>query len=775
MAFWAVWCVVMGVLQSDAGPVPKDELIFYAAESGESTWRALLDGSGGLSSRSLFTCALAYCEAGVHEDRLLPLFEKASEMQDKDPESRGYGNFRWRESHPSVQDFNAVEFCMQAGTILWIRHWDTMPGDAREVLEEILDLAVEGCLRHKVTESYTNIALMNAENLILLGEALSRPEAAEEGYRRFERFCLYTWEFGIHEYCSPTYYGTDLECLLLTEAFCAREKEKVQARALLELFWTDIALNWFEPAQRLGGARSRDYDYLRGLGHLDLALWAAGWLAGEPRGGTGAVYHALGEWSPPERLRELCLNRFPRQVAQRWGMAGSEMRVHCLFSDVTLSCAGGHYGPMDLPLTVDFAPRGGEDPREGLRCYFIPDGRRDPYGKKKIAAGPHQKTLHLRPFWLGTQRKADALGLVLYRPYDLDDASSTLESHFVFPRDVDRVWISDREVALEPGTWVHPLPEGRALFFQKGSAIVGVRVPWCRGQDGQPAQVALVSDGNEVGALRLTVAHHTFWGLEDRLRLAGAAFWVRAGSQLADPEEAARWRAAFEEASASDVSSDEAVGIRVAGETGPLKVEVHPPYRGYAELEPGPFRGILALDGEEVGKPILAGMDVIQSYKKKSEERPTLVLRPDVPLEWEAEEGLVFGGMVEDVDQQASAGAYVWMPGAKGEKGGGLGAVTWQLLVEEAGEYLLWGRVIAPTPDDDSFFVRVSTETSEPLGATDWHTGVHETWEWTPVNLSQDAGHQPLVLPKGEVFLEFRVREDGTRLDALRLSARDRR
>ena len=96
--------------------------------------------------------------------------------------------------------------------------------------------------------------------------------------------------------------------------------------------------------------------------------------------------------------------------------------------DVTLSVSGANYGPMDMPLTVDLP-----GDRDALRCYFIPDGRRDPYGKKRIPAGPHQKTLHLRPFWLGTQRMTDALGLVVYRDQDMSDHAGTLESHMVIP------------------------------------------------------------------------------------------------------------------------------------------------------------------------------------------------------------------------------------------------------------------------------------------------------------------------------------------------------
>jgi len=147
-----------------------------------------------------------------------------------------------------------------------------LPEAPRARLRALLEFSVEGCLRHRVPTSYTNISLMNAANLILLGENLDNPKAADEGYRRLDQIALYTYQWGIHEYGSPTYYGADLDDLVVLEQFCKRAVGKQAARALLGLFWRDLAANWFAPAQKLAGARSRDYDYLRGLGYLDEAL-----------------------------------------------------------------------------------------------------------------------------------------------------------------------------------------------------------------------------------------------------------------------------------------------------------------------------------------------------------------------------------------------------------------------------------------------------------------------------------------------------------------------
>jgi len=85
---------------------------------------------------------------------------------------------------------------------------------------------------------------------------------------------------------------------------------------------------------------------------------------------------------------------------QSGGEGLNESRTHLLLKDVTLGCAGAAYGLQDVPLTIDLP-----GDRRQIRCYFIADGRQDPYGKKKYETGSarHMKALHLAPFWAGAQ------------------------------------------------------------------------------------------------------------------------------------------------------------------------------------------------------------------------------------------------------------------------------------------------------------------------------------------------------------------------------------
>ena len=66
-----------------------------------------------LSSVGLFAGAYNLLRANVGLDKLDVLFDVAAELQDSNPESRTYGNFRWYARDGFVMDGNAVDFCMQ--------------------------------------------------------------------------------------------------------------------------------------------------------------------------------------------------------------------------------------------------------------------------------------------------------------------------------------------------------------------------------------------------------------------------------------------------------------------------------------------------------------------------------------------------------------------------------------------------------------------------------------------------------------------------------------
>lgn len=757
-----------------AAPLDRDAALRHCADGDESLWRSIAeqDPRESMSCRTLFASAMALCEARQHEERLSRLYELAARFQDRDPESPAYGNLRWYWRDERVTDQNAVEFCMQDALLTWIYHRQWMPERAREQLRELMTFGIEGCMRHRVRTSYTNIALLNAANLIGLGEAFDRPEVAAEGYRRLDLICLWTWRFGTCEYCSPTYYGVDLQGIHFIEQHARQEQGRQQARALARLFWTDIVANWFAPAQSLAGAHSRTYDYLRGLGSLDRYLQVSGWID-EPVTPSPAMVHPLrAPLTPPTFLDgELKLD-LPRLVRQSWGQSAVESRTHMLYHDITLSTSAANYGAHDMPLTVDLA-----GDRQAVRCYFIPDGRQDPYGMVKYPTGSanHPKALHLKPFWTAAQRTCDALGLVVYRDGDLqEDVVTNLQSHFVLRRQNDGVWIGGKPVELAEATEKEPagktLDLSEPLVVRYGSAAIGIRVLWARAQDATPPAMALVDDGNGFGAMRLTIDHHR----QPISAQAGAAFWIRVGSRLATDEEFRAWRSAFEAAKPTTADAT-AAGIRleVPGVDGPVSLSAAAPFdRGSpVGLVPEPSRAVLEItcpglgpDAVDIGKQILDDVEPIRGYRRQLARLKPIAIPPAGEAAWEAEDGLVFPEMVVAEDTAASAGRCV------GSSKDGLshsrtGSVTFQLDVAEAGTYYLWGRVLAPDPETDSFYVLLDDTLGPAPSSASWHTLHGDGWRWRPVAFDKAKEPAQFHLPAGRTPLQFRVREPGTQLD----------
>jgi hypothetical protein len=598
-------------------PLPRETILARAATRGDAVWASTLDPAKSNPRMSeLMTYALLLCETRQHPERLAKLFELTSAVQDLDRQSKTYGNFRWLGNDTDVKDLNAVEFTMQPAAVLWLRHRATMPAEAREKLRAVLEPAVAGSLSHRVSDGYTNIAVMSASNLIMLGEGLDRRDVADEGYKRLQAVFDVTLRGGIREYVSPDYYGVDLDALHLAAEFAQRPAGKRQAQALVELFWTDIAAHFWVPNGRLGGAHGRNYDYLHGIGGLDRQLSAAGWIEGGQLDSVASVISAVARWTPPPALVEMNRTRLPRLVRQMWGGAplaqvtsgapaappSSDGKVwaavtHWLGRDVALSVGGKNYGPIDIPMAVDLP-----GPRESVRCFFLPDGRGDAYGKSKIPWRGHPKAVHLQPFFAAVQETQDALALVVYRDTDILPECTSLHSHFVMPLAVDAIYVGDEKVEFRRGAAKSiALEAGRPVFLRQGGAVVAVRVPQARTVAGAPAPVALVWDDNEWGAIRVTVDHQLG---ATRSTAAAAVFQVSVGSEL-DDAGFAQFRRAFAGRKCELTWTPTEIAVQAPANKAALALGARAPWAQPTRLEPAPPRVVLEIDGEDHGRKIL--------------------------------------------------------------------------------------------------------------------------------------------------------------------------
>ena len=758
----------------DPVPVPRERILPDLVKRSDDTTRKLAKPKATYGCRELFTSMLACAEVHTNASRIAQLLTYAEKMQDRDPSHRGYGNFRWYSRDTEVMDFNAVDFCMQHGALLWRFHRDELDSATRERLHELLLLGLKGLIKHLPRTSYTNIALLNASDLILLGETLGDPHAVAEGERRLDLFIETLYEEGTHEYVSPTYYGVDVESMMLLESLAQKEETRATARTLLTFFWHDIAFNWFAPAQRLAGAHSRTYDYVFGLGELDQVLAACGWLPNPDKFSFSSFTPLYASWQPPHDLWQLCIMHYPRLVEQTWGAEPFRSRTHYVCHDVTLSTAWKSYqgGRMDITLSADFP---GTREERLPRLSFIPDGRHDPYGKKTVFDGKtHSKAFHLDPWWSGVQDKADALGVAVYRDSDFKDATGTLESHLLFRKKLDSLWINEKRVVFDdkqPST--NAVPRGAAVFLRQGSAVIGIRIPWTRGQDSMASPVNIVDDNNAFGAARLTVSHAWLDSSNHVPRVqAGVAFWLRVGSDIETDTAFAAFRKAFNVAPAGIAVTPDSLRIQVTGLTQTLSISAKAPFDSDPITTPAPPHTVLGLDGKDIGRTILEASPVIQAYLKTCKQTVPVIVAANHPTVWEAEQGC-FTVPYEAATNDASASAciYLWVPEPDGQNGGGIGRATYTLAVAHAGRYTLAGRVLTPTPDDDSFFLSLrSSDGKELLPEIAWSPGVHKNWTWCDVALHDKRNSPMIELPQGTVTLILRPREAGAKIDQFRLT-----
>jgi len=740
----------------------------------ERQWERIAQMRPRMGVRELFGFALEAASVGYDPETVAKVLDLAEQMQDRDETSRTYGNFKWYWDAERPVDRNAVEFSMQHGILVWMLYRDRLNAAGVERLERLIRFSVEGIRRHGVNVAYTNIYLMKIWNCIAIGEATGRPALAEEGYQMLDQWLLYTWESGIHEYGSPTYYGTDLDSLALIAKFARRRDGRRKAEAALRLFWTDIAANWFEPCQRLGGAHSRDYDYLTGHGYLDTTLRAVGWLD-DDRPVDNRTFFQLCRWEPPARIRRSIEGQVPRMVRQRWGAAPWERAAHYVGRRFSIGSAGATYGPMDKPLVVNLA--GG--PKQPVISFFM-DARGDPYGKKRFAMGQsgHSKALHIQPFLTSVQRGPEVLLFACADPEDRmfkvrAPEPTCLLSHVILPADVD-VWVADGSsadlVTFQDGGGRLEIGERQVVCLRADDVAVGIRFLVAENTRGRRAPVALVRDGGKYSAMRLTCTHSA----QPPSGKALAAVYIRAAEGLDDqgfgdfclgfgPQYSASFRG--DTVAVSVVGA--ATGLRVAAD---LAKRQRLAWEGE---EKGAEDALLMVNGRDYGREILDGIEPIRRYRRilaAVERGGKGAARAGEVVEAEAA-ALVIPPFRLDTDAKASGGRFLWMPGeAEGKGGSRVARALWLVHVPKAGAYYLWGRIQAPTPSDDSFFVRVRQDGRDALPRTDWHTGLHETWQWTQLVTTRDRTPQPIALAAGVALIEFHCREDGTRLDALCLT-----
>ncbi len=571
-----------------------------AEQSLDRSWQRIERCRPELGVREVTGFCLEAVGRELHRDHVEPALALIRQLQDRQNESKTYGNFRWRWGDDVVHDLNGVEFVVEQAVLIELRYRDHLSPAAREILRDLLMTAAAGVQAHRVPVSYTNIFLMKCWNLIALGEALDKTDLSIAGYRALDEWLDFTRRYGVVEYNSPTYYGVDLDALGLIARFARQPAGRDGAIRALRYFWTEIAANWYQPGHRLGGAHSRDYDYLTGHGELDRQLVRAGWFADPEMQET--IFDQLCQWDPPAALRLLAIAT-PRSVYQRWGEQPSQWASQYVGRRFSIGVAGATYNNMDKPLAVNL-PGGPSTP---IVSFFL-DGRDDPYGHERINTGSgHPKSLHLMPLLSSVQRASEVLLLAAdddrtRKATKTAKSLTCLFSHVVLPTEAE-LWIDDKRETFSSSERELELNPKSAVFLRVEDVALGIRIPLAVGTDGKPGRMLLVDDGRPYRVRRLTCVLST-----DRPKgQAYVAVWMRADEGL-DDDGFARFRRDFRAARSDAQVTDPLVGVEVAGEQGPMKLVLN-----IAEGErpvsiggdPHGPHDVLVVNGQEMAHEIL--------------------------------------------------------------------------------------------------------------------------------------------------------------------------
>jgi hypothetical protein len=288
------------------------------------------------------------------------------------------------------------------------------------------------------------------------------------------------------------------------------------------------------------------------------------------------------------------------------------------------------------------------------------------------------------------------------------------------------------------------------MVFRYKTCAFGIRAVWTRDQHGQPAATFLMDDGQEHGVCRLTVEHGAPITPPPSNDFAGSAFWVRVGSHLESEEQFLTWQQQFIAAKVNrcDIEQND-VAIEVAGQDGIVSVN--------RQTTPAPPLGILSLNGQDLGRPILEKISYVARFVTQRNEAKPIIVKPSGTY-WEAESGYSFFEDWIEPDDSAS-GKFAARINHD---------VAWQLQVEQTGEYVLWGRVQTLDSEHDSFRMEAAqrlpdgTFTCQPPAAA-WPLGVRANWTWVRLPL-------PLHLEPGVWQLTLKPREYDGRIDQLFLT-----
>lgn len=530
-------------------------------------------------------------------------------------------NFKTNYTDTAVTDTNQVAFVIEQLIQVPYRFPKLLaqygPVSAQGTIENLLSTLLSegqtGLLNEEVDVSYTNVFLTKVCNLILIGQGPADGHGnvlvpADSTVLDTGRTDLTSWvstvrTYGVHEFVSPTYTGSDLEMLGNIYLFAQDPGISSTAQQGYKEAWIDMYANWYNQDQRLGGTHSRTYEFLTDENRTtDRFLYAASnpktvtspaWpdllTSRTPRYWRGQDYVSY-ILPPPNDVPGIFPAQVPtntaRTILRDFGYTG-HIDPAWMYGENYMANPSGT-GGLSYPFSVGAAQTPYPDQTfEGLTIMVPGNGNttnvnynmqgRGDYYLQQLAADGKSDTL--KPYIAAVQNGAETLFMATSSAQE-DTTASSVASTIVIPNSA-QIWIgmSSAPEILTSGESIS-LPPGSTIFIQvtnpgqSDALVTGIRLLLSTDMAGNAVSLSLVNDGTQYNALRVTCVHSATTPSSGN---AVIAFWTRTGYSSDTSTNFNAFRAAMISASVTsnyDPSSG-AVTLSVPGLNNAMSVQAN--------------------------------------------------------------------------------------------------------------------------------------------------------------------------------------------------------
>jgi len=325
------------------------------------------------------------------------LLRTAYDQQDMHPGAT-FGEMPWNLKTRTVHDANAIDFATESlGPILAGYEKQLSPAFL-EYIRPHAAASLVALARQPILVSYSNIYVMNFTNSMLIAEFLHDDAMTQRAYQHLDTWLDYTGANGIHEFDSPTYNAVVMNSLYMGYQHSSSPAVREKFHHALDYLWTDLNANFFAGGRKLGGAHSRDYDFLYGRGSLDDYYFLEGYAVDLERNVSPERAFLLencrpGGYHSPLRHFDPANSRI---ITQRWDQNPESYRYTYITPAFAMGIADGGYGPQDKMFAFDFPAAQSKKEQPIPTVYLATTAAGIPYGKdRSLDRSGHSKPKHL--------------------------------------------------------------------------------------------------------------------------------------------------------------------------------------------------------------------------------------------------------------------------------------------------------------------------------------------------------------------------------------------